>query len=130
MRGGEMKLPLIGFAALICLGATPVFAHEYSGFLVDSKCFEAQERNVNPQDTEIYVNRDKDREIRYCSPNAKTKSFTLVDHDGLSFRLDTAGSMEAAEIIRKNGKKDVFRVTVTGEKIKDEIRATAVSPAK
>jgi hypothetical protein len=51
---------------------------------------------VNPNDTLTSVDRDTNREIRYCSPNAKTKSFTVVQSDGLNFRLDFAGNAKAA----------------------------------
>ncbi len=125
-----MKLTIIVFAALVILAATPAFAKSWSGFLVDSNCYESEERNKGPNDTLNYVNRDKDREVRYCSPNAKTKSFTFVDHDGIGFRLDPAGNAKAAEIVPKTGKSHVLEVTMTGEKNKDLIEVNSISRAK
>jgi hypothetical protein len=124
-----MKLLMIGLAALVCLAARPGFAKSWSGFLVDSNCYESEERNVNPWDTETYVDRDRDWEIRYCSPNTKTKSFTIVDHNGMSFRLDTAGNAKAGELIRKAGKKNFLEVTVNGEMSKDELKVYSISVA-
>ncbi len=122
-----MKLLLIGLPAFLFLAATPSFARTWSGFLVGTECYEAEERNVNPRDTEVYVDRDKDSEVRYCSPNAKTKSFSIVDHDGMGFRLDADGSAKAAEIVRQTGKKYFLEVSVTGEMSKNTIKVDTIS---
>jgi hypothetical protein len=71
----------------------------------DSKCYESIERNVNPTDTLTYVDPDKNLEIRYGSPNTKTKSFAVVLQDGLSFRLDSEGNAEAAQLVPENRQK-------------------------
>ena|SRR5579862_3468655 len=73
--------------SLLCLSSALCFAESISGVLVDSKCYAAEERNVNPTDTETYVDRDGNFEIRYCHPREKTKSFTVVPPDGQSFEL-------------------------------------------
>jgi hypothetical protein len=54
--------------ALLCLSSAYAYAGEWSGALVDSKCFDFAERNVNPTDTLTYVDRDQNQEIRHCSP--------------------------------------------------------------
>ena len=125
-----MKLMMIIFAAFVLQSAAPVFAQSWSGFLVSSDCYESEERNVSPFDTEIYVNRDRDSEIRYCFPNAKTKSFTLVDRDGMSFNLEPSGNTKVAEVVRRAGKKDFLKVTVTGEMSKNTIRLNSISTSK
>jgi hypothetical protein len=126
-----MKTAMIACAALLTMAAAPVLAaRSWSGFLVSSDCYAAEERNVNPTDTETYVNRDRDFEVRYCSPNAKTKSFTLVDHDGLSYTLDAAGNAKAAEIVRRTGKKRLLEVSVIGEAGENVIQVTSISTAK
>ena len=130
-----MKLTMIGGMA-IWLAAAPAFAsqhaqnHTWSGFLVNSSCYEALERNTDPWDTSTYVDRDRDREVRYCSPNVKTKSFTLVDHDGLSHKLDPAGNVKAAEAVRQTGKKVPMEVKVAGLQDKDTIQVDSISPVK
>ena len=68
-----MRLALFG--AFFCMTPTHIFAESWSGALVDPKCYEALERNVNPRDTLIYVDRDTNQEIRYCTPKKKTKLF-------------------------------------------------------
>src|SRR5215469_6144 len=116
-----MKLAMITGAAAICLAAAPAFAtqakqqHTWSGFLVDSGCYEALERNTNPWDTSTYVDRDRSWEVRSCSPSAKTKSFTLVDRDGLSHKLDAEGSTKAADFVRSNGKQEPMAVRLSGK---------------
>jgi len=125
-----MRLRMIAFATLICLMAVPGFAQSTTGFLVDSDCYESLERNVNPWDTNTYVDRDRDWEVRYCSPDRKTKSFTLVNHDGLSFKLDPAGNAKAAEILGSARKKSVLEVSVTGEVSRAAIKVSVISRAK
>ena len=126
-----MKLAIVGFAALACTATAPAFAaHFWSGFLVNSDCYEALERNTNPWDTSTYVDRDRDWEIRYCAPNHKTKSFAVVDHDGHVFRLDPAANPKAAQILQRAAKEEFLAVTVTGELKKNEIEVTAISQSK
>ena len=120
----------IRLAALVCLSSALSSAGSWSGTLVDSKCFHNEERNVNPTDTMTYVDRDMNLEIRYCSPSAKTQSFVVVQPDGLSFRLDSAGNAKAAEFVRNKGKKSPFYVAITGEVSKDTIKVDSISAAR
>jgi hypothetical protein len=125
-----MRLRMSALATLVCLTAVPGFAQGMTGFLVDSDCYESLERNVSPWDTNTYVDRDRDWEVRYCSPNRKTKSFTLVNHDGLSFKLDPAGNAKAAELLGSTRKKSVLEVRVAGEMGKDAIMVSSIAIAK
>jgi hypothetical protein len=117
-------------AALLCLAATPSFARSWSGFLVDSKCYDIEEQNVNPRDTLTSVDRDRDLEVRLCAPNAKTKSFAVVRSDWLSLKFDSAVNAKAAELVRQIHKKSVFLVTVTGEKNKTTVKVDSISISK
>jgi hypothetical protein len=125
-----MRFWWVLFAAFAGLATRPVLAQSWSGFLVNFDCYESLERNVDPWDTSSYVDRDRDWEIRYCSPNTKTKSFVLVDHDGVSYKLDSSGNAKAAEIVRQTGKKEFLEVAVTGGKSKDQIRVDSISRAR
>jgi hypothetical protein len=107
---------IMRFAALSFLASGLSFAGSWRGALVDSRCFESEEHNVNPGDTLANVDRDRNWEIRFCAPRVKSKSFALVDRDGRSFQLDPEGNRKAAELVRKTGKKDLFLVVVNGEK--------------
>lgn len=118
------------FVSLLCLAAGPAFAGSWSGYLVDSKCFEISEQNTNPTDTLTFVDRDRDLEARLCAPSAKTKSFVLMEQYGLSFKLDSAGNARAAELVRKTGKKSPFVVTVTGEASKNTVKVDSISIAR
>jgi hypothetical protein len=97
---------------------------------VNSKCYAAEERNVNPTDTETHVDRDGNLEIRYCRPRAKTKSFAIVTPDGQSFELDSAGNAKAAELVRQSGKKSRYDVAVVGGISKHTIQVESISLAR
>jgi hypothetical protein len=116
--------------ALFYLSSSLSFAGTWSGFLVDSHCYEAAERNVNPTDTLTSVDRDGNSEIRRCSPRAKTKSFAVVQSVGPSFKLDSVGNATAAELVRQTAKKSRLQVTVTGEMTKDTVKVDSIVAAK
>jgi len=115
---------------LFCLSSALSFAGSWSGVLVDSKCYASEERNVNPTDTMTAVDRDVNLGIRYCSPKEKTKSFALVQSDGSTFKLDSAGDAKAAELIRTTTKRSRLAVAVTGEMDKDTIQVDSISMAR
>jgi len=117
-------------AALFSLASTLSFAASWSGWLVDSKCYASLERNKNPTDTSSYVDRNQGDEIRYCRPTAKTKSFAVVDQNGLSFNLDGSGNAKAAELVRSGGKKSVGEVAVTGEMTGNTLKVDSISIAR
>jgi len=102
-------------AVLLFVASAPGLAGTWSGSPVDSKCFAAFERNVNPTDTLTAVDRDQNEEIRYCSPRSKTKSFAIIEADGQSFALDAAGNAKASGFVRNAGRKPRIAVVVTGE---------------
>src|SRR5579862_1706482 len=115
-----MKLMLV--AAFVCAtfvfaASAPCFAETetWSGYLVDAKCYQIEEENVNPTDTLMNVDRDRDLEIRMCVPNAKTTAFAVVESSGLRFKLDPAGNTKAAALVPTLGKKNVVKVSVTGQ---------------
>jgi hypothetical protein len=112
---------------LLCLSFAFAYAGNWPGTLVDSKCFAIAELNVNPTDTLTYVDRDQNQEIRLCSPGAKTKSFAVVQHDGESFKLDSAGNAKASEIVRNAGKKSSWAVLVTGDVSGNTIKVDSIS---
>jgi hypothetical protein len=117
-------------AVILYLSSALSFAGNWSGALVDSKCYDAEERNVNPRDTLTYVDRDRSQEIRYCSPSAKTKSFAVVQFDGLSFKFDSAGNAKAAALVPKTAKKSHLSVAVTGEINRNTIAVDSISIAQ
>ena len=116
-------------AALLALSGALGFAENWSGSLVDSKCYASEERNVNPTDTLTNVDRDGNREIRFCSPRSKTKSFALVHFDGRTVNLDSAGNAKASELVRTNRKRRPFFVTISGEIVGEAIRVDSISAA-
>jgi hypothetical protein len=119
---------MMQLAAVLAFFSTVGFAETWSGELVDSKCYAAEQRNVNPTDTETWVDSDKVYDIRYCSPRSKTRAFAVVDRDGRSFNLDLAGNSRAAELVPNDGKKHVTPVTVTGAMNGKAIQVDSISP--
>jgi hypothetical protein len=76
------------------------------------------------------VDRDGNREIRYCSPSAKTKSFTVVQADGPALKLDSAGNAKAAGLVPKTGKRSRLFVAITGELENNAIKVDSISIAR
>lgn len=113
---------------LACSASVLSFAASWSGSLVDAHCYQTEQRNKNPLDTETYVDRDWGYIIHYCSPTAKTKSFAVVDPYGESLDLDAAGNTKAADLVPKTGKKTRMYVTVTGQLTKNTISVASIQP--
>jgi hypothetical protein len=114
-------------AVLLCLACLNGFAGSWQGVLVNSDCYDALERNVNPFESGLDVSRDRNFEVRYCRANAGTKFFTVVQPDGQSFRLDSTGNAKAAEIVRNGNRKFIFVVDVTGEVRNHLIKVDSIS---
>jgi|SRR5579884_4113117 len=103
------------------------FPATWSGVLVDSKCYAAEERNVDPHDTDFAADRDKYQELWYCSPNKKTRLFAVVQDDGVAVNLDPAANAKIEEVVRQAGKQTPFAVTVTGERSDRLVKVDTVS---
>jgi hypothetical protein len=120
------------FAAIFCILCVGAFAETWRGALVDADCYSSVTHNINPHDTEMYVNRDKEWDIRRCAPRAKTSSFTMVPLNGMEpFRLDPSGNARAAELVRKAGGAKFVTVDVIGTPMpKKTVRVDSISLAK
>ena len=117
----------IPFAVLLSFSPGIAFAETWFGALVDSKCYGAEQRNVNPTDTETSVDRDKNYDVRYCSPTHKTKFFAIVGQEGQRLKLDPAGNAKAADLVRNISKKHILDVAVRGEMVGKTIRVDSIS---
>lgn len=118
---------VVWLAALLCFLPARSFAESWSGALLDSRCYESAERNVNPTDTLTSVDRDEYDEVRSCSPGKKTKAFLLLQRDGTTFKLDPDGNAKAAELVRTTGRKPLLLVRVTGEVTGKAIKVASIS---
>ena len=105
-------------------------AQTWSGYLVDSHCYRSLEGNRNPRDTLTEVDHDRGWEVRYCHVTLKSRSFAVVQKDGQSFELDSAGNAKAAQLAAKAGSKGPFYVTVTGEMSRSTVRVQSISAAR
>jgi hypothetical protein len=118
--GGIMRL----LSLLIGL-STVGFAGTWSGYLVDSRCYESQQNNVSADTTT--VSRDMNVGLQQCRANLKTKRFTIVLNDWSVLKLDTAGNERAAAIVRHNPKRSaLYCITVAGSRVKNMIVAGPV----
>lgn len=118
-------------SALLFLAGSPAFAGNWSGYLVDSKCYQIEQDNKNPTDTMTDVDRDKGLEVELCTPNAKTKSFAIVQRNGgATLDLDSAGNAKAAELVEKFGKKSFFSVDIKGERSRNTVKVASISVNK
>jgi len=116
------------FAALWLLVTSLGLAKTWSGLLVDSNCYANEQSNVNKDQTT--VDRDMDMEVRYCSPNSKTKTFGIVLADWNSLKFDSAGNAKAAGLIGSAAAKAPLEVRVSGDLKKDTIAVSSVSAAE
>ena len=118
----------IPLATLVFVVSALGFAENWSGVLVDSKCYDSYEKsNLNPFDPDTAVNHDVDLEIRSCRPNTHTKSFAVIEESGVRVKLDSAGNAKAAELVGKAPKSSHLAVAVTGEISKDAVKVDSIS---
>jgi hypothetical protein len=113
-------------AVLFCFAIASGFAGSLTGVLVDSNCYDSLERNSNPFETSPGA-RDRDYQIRYCSPKTKTKKFAVVLEDWTRVKLNSTGNSKAAELVRKTGRKSPFPVVVTGEVGGEIVKVDSIS---
>jgi hypothetical protein len=119
---------MVRLATLLLFASTVGFAANWSGFLVDSRCYANEQSNVNKNTTT--VDRDMNAEVRYCSPSAKTKGFALVLDDWNSLKFDSVGNAKAGALVGNANKKSVVKVTVSGNLNRDTIQVGSVSTVR
>jgi ribosomal protein S17 len=118
------------FFAVLLFASTPLLAENWTGYLVDAKCYASEERNVNPFAPSFDANHDRAYEISVCRPKVRTKEFTVIDVNGQSFKLDPSGNAKAAEFVREIGQKRLLYVKVTGDRHDKTITVESISLAK
>jgi len=118
------------FFAVLLLGSSPALAENWTGYLVDAKCYASEERNVNPFAASFDANHDRGREIRVCRPKVRTRKFAVVDSNGQSFQLDPSGNAKAADFVHRIGEQRILNVTVTGDRHDHTVTVESISLAK
>ena len=128
MKFMTSTLLVVVFASL---AGSPAFAAEWSGYLVNSKCYQIEQENKNPTDTMTDVDRDKGLQVQLCTPNDKTKSFAIVQRNGgATLKLDSVGDAKAAELVKKFGRKSFFGVDITGERSRNTVKVASIAVTK
>jgi len=118
---------ILRLTVLSSLASVLGFAAQWSGALVDSDCYAATQRNASHEHP---GSTDTKRPIRYCSPNEKTKSFSVVPPHGTTLSLDSDGNEKAHDLVLKEGKKSPFMVSVTGDETQGTLKLDTISIAK
>jgi hypothetical protein len=113
----------LGLASIVSFAAGT-----WSGALVDSKCYAAEQTNT--RSTSPYAGQDLAYEIRYCSPNIHATSFAIVQQDGRSLPLDAVGNAKAAELVQTHGSKSPLRVNATGQMVGHIVKVQTLSLAR
>jgi hypothetical protein len=120
---------VVQLVVVFFLTSPTVFAAEsLSGYLVDSKCYEVTQRLTAGSTSTVEL--DMELAIKQCAPNPTTKSFGVVQNDWEIVNLDSAGNEKAAELLRQNLKKDMYRVAIVGEEDRKTLKVDSVSMAK
>ena len=120
----------VRLALISCFGTILAAAGDWSGALVDSKCYASKLRSANGREN-AHVSTDKSQYLRYCSPGVKTTSFAIVQRDGGQLELDPTGNEQVGRLISHPGKKPRFYVVnVTGEMNEHTIRVESITMAK
>jgi hypothetical protein len=118
----KLAIPLAG---LIFLVSTASFAAKgWSGYLVDSNCYESVFTNTKGSTT---VNRDMDGNTKLCAPSAKTKSFGVVELDWKIVKFDAAGNAKAVEFVQGTDLRDMYRVSIAGEMNGEILKVDSIS---
>lgn len=118
----------VQLSALLCAASSAAFAGSWSGALVNASCYRSELENVGGAGQSMtYSGRDMQYSLRYCAPNAKTKTFAVVANDWNPIFLDAAGNARASELARQAGKQCPIEVTVTGQMDKDTVKVDSIS---
>ena len=120
----NLVMRLVYLAGLTSLPGLPV---NWSGWLVESRCYVSLDNNRS--DLPSYVNWDRMGSIKYCSPNQKTKSFTIVEQSGLSVKLDPVGNEKAMALLRDTTKRTPYTADINGEMNGHRIKVNTISIA-
>jgi uncharacterized protein YabE (DUF348 family) len=120
----------LAIALLISLASVPALAGTWSGYLVDASCYKIRQQDTNPLNADDYANRDTSLMVELCRPSKKSKHFTVVEQNGLSFNLDAPGNAEAAQLIANNVEKtkksDFIPVVVKGTKSGQTVKVDSI----
>ena len=117
----------VRFGLTFTLVCATCLAGEWQGVLVDSHCYESEERNVSPGEFGIDVSHDRNLEIRFCRANRRTKFFSVIDQDGRELKLDAGGNAKAGQVVQNGNSKLIFVVNVSGEEHDGSVKVDSIS---
>ena len=114
-------------AALLFAVSTLGFAGNWSGYLVDAKCYHSELTNVSQDATS--VSRDMGMALSQCLPKASTRKFAVVIYDWTSVKLDPYANEQAVQIVQHVPKHSLICVTVRGSRIEHHTVSGSVTMA-
>ncbi len=97
----------------VLLLATPLFAGEWTGYLMDTMCAASRLDKASSHTTE-------------CMKRCKQSGFGLVTQEGKYIKFDEKGNIKALNELERTGKQDELLVKVTGEMRGGMIRVESV----
>lgn len=97
----------------VLLLATPLFAGEWTGYLMDTMCAASRLDKASSHTTE-------------CMKRCKQSGFGLVTQEGKYIKFDEKGNIKALNELERTGKQDELLVKVTGEMRGSMIRVESV----
>ena len=101
------------FLLSVLLLATPLFAGEWTGYLMDNMCAASRLDKASSHTTE-------------CMKRCKQSGFGLVTQEGKYIKFDEKGNIKALNELERTGKQDELLVKVTGEMRGGMIRVESV----
>lgn len=101
------------FLLSVLLLATPLFAGEWTGYLMDTMCAASRLDKASSHTTE-------------CMKRCKQSGFGLVTQEGKYIKFDEKGNIKALNELERTGKQDELLVKVTGEMRGGMIRVESV----
>lgn len=97
----------------VLLLATPLFAGEWTGYLMDTMCAASRLDKASSHTIE-------------CMKRCKQSGFGLVTQEGKYIKFDEKGNIKALNELERTGKQDELLVKVTGEMRGGMIRVESV----
>ena len=104
---------MLSFLLSVLLLTTPLFAGEWTGYLMDTMCAASRLDKASSHTTE-------------CMKRCKQSGFGLVTQEGKYIKFDEKGNIKALNELELTGKQDELLVKVTGEMRGGMIRVESV----
>jgi hypothetical protein len=111
-------------ALFFCLTGISAMAETWAGKLVNSDCYSSH-TNTNAIESHP-ASSDMNLRIRQCRPGTSDSTFSIVDSHGKVVPLDSSTNEKVIDLLKQTGRKDMYRVTVTGQMTQNAVRVETI----